>query len=505
MKEKLKSLILIPSGLTSPEFEILLSRAQDLIDKKKNVDIISCDGSKKKACHLNPFSDSIICKICRFYTRKGIQKLSGDYNYIENSNSTNFKVQNNKIFENYKLLRKFKYKKTDFGLSVFSSYIALTRDLYLEGTLSKKSVINLMNSAKSFLDNIIILNNKKKYQDIHIFNGRMSFTRPVIRYFKNITKINVLEYSGARLTSRSKGVFEFKNHLPTDMKKLRKLMLESWKKRKISDQFYTRQFFTKKKEGQLIHDKEVYVKHQDQNLLPVNWNNKQNNIVVFTSSEDEYNTLGGEYEKTIYSNQSDGLLKICESFTVLLNKNKKLRNFYKIWIRVHPNVKNIPWDYSNNVLDKLKKFKFIEIIDADSKISTYKLLDNCTTSVSFASIVGVEANYWDKPSIILSRRVYDMFKNSFYVPKNHTEVMKLIMKNNLQKKIKTGSLIYSNYWSNSSKKINYFEGKNNLFYFNNMYLKNNFLINFLLKILKFKQKKFDNFFINFYFSKFNKK
>ena len=505
MKEKLKSLILIPSALPSPEFEILLSRAQDLIDKGRKLDIVSCNGSRNNACHINPFSDKGICKICRFYTREGIKRLSGSYNYIEIDNSNNFKFINKKILENYKFLRKFKYKKTDFGLSVFSSYIAVTRDLYLDGVLAKKSITNLINTSKSFLDNIIGLNDKNKYKDVCVYNGRMSLTRPTVRYFKNKTKVNVLEYSGARAISRSKGVFEFKNHLPTDMKNLRKLMLNSWKKRKIKEQIYTRQFFIKKKAGELIHDKAVYVKNQDQNLLPFNWDKNQNNIVIFTSSEDEYNTLGGDYEKTIYPNQSDGLVKICNTFATLLNKNIKLKNSYKIWVRIHPNVKNIPWNYSRDNLSKLKKNKFIELIDADSKVSTYKLLDYCSKSVCFASIVGVEANYWGKPSIILSRRVYDKFKSSFYVPRNHNEVIKLIMKNNLKIKAKTGSLIYSNFWSNASKRINYFEGKNNLFYFKNNLSKDNLFINLFLNLLKFKQKNFDNYLINFLLSKFKKK
>ena len=273
----------------------------------------------------------------------------------------------------------------------------------------------------------------------------------------------------------------------------------------MNEQIYTKQFFIKKNRGELIHDKAVYIKNQDKNLLPINWNKNQHNIVIFTSSEDEYNTLGGDYEKTVYPNQSEGLLKICNSFASLLSRNIKLKNSHKIWIREHPNVKNIPWNYSKSYLNKLKKNSFIEFIGADSKISTYKLLDNCSKSVCFASIMGVEANYWQKPSIILSRRVYDSFKNSFYVPKNHNEVMKLIMRNTLRSKSKIGSLIYANYWSNASKKINYFEGKNNLFYFKNRLLKDNAFINLFLKFLKFKQQRFDNYLINFYFSKFKKK
>ena len=58
-------MVYIPSSLNSPEFEILLSKSQIILDQKKNLDIIICGGGKDYACANNIFAQPKICKICK--------------------------------------------------------------------------------------------------------------------------------------------------------------------------------------------------------------------------------------------------------------------------------------------------------------------------------------------------------------------------------------------------------------------------------------------------------
>ena len=48
-------LVHIPSGLPSPELEILLSKSQEIISKKKSLYIVVCAGLNNYACSLNPY------------------------------------------------------------------------------------------------------------------------------------------------------------------------------------------------------------------------------------------------------------------------------------------------------------------------------------------------------------------------------------------------------------------------------------------------------------------
>jgi hypothetical protein len=53
-------LVFFPTGLNTPEAEVLSSTIQSLLDKKKNVTILTCKGGKKYSCAKNIFSINLI-------------------------------------------------------------------------------------------------------------------------------------------------------------------------------------------------------------------------------------------------------------------------------------------------------------------------------------------------------------------------------------------------------------------------------------------------------------
>ena len=59
-----KSLIFIPTGLNSPEIEVLASSAQTLINQGDDVTILICGGGKNYHCAKNLFSIKTICSLC---------------------------------------------------------------------------------------------------------------------------------------------------------------------------------------------------------------------------------------------------------------------------------------------------------------------------------------------------------------------------------------------------------------------------------------------------------
>ncbi|MBK6837649.1 MAG: hypothetical protein IPG90_04740 [Bacteroidetes bacterium] len=60
-----------------------------------------------------------------------------------------------------------------------------------------------------------------------------------------------------------------------------------------------------------LHGKEQawvsFVKDQQQNLLPTDWNPNKQNIAIFNTSEDEYESIGTEWKNELYENQAVGL------------------------------------------------------------------------------------------------------------------------------------------------------------------------------------------------------
>ena len=418
-------LVFIPNGLNSPELEILLSKCQLIIDQKKKLEIIISPGFRDYACSKNIFSQKIISSISNKIVKKGISLLRGEFKVRKIHKISNYEKIIKKInFNNMDKLKNFKFENIDFGNSVFSSYAGLSRDAEFEGLLRSYSCKRLLMTSLniySFFKEKVKLN---KDLNIILYNGRHNETRPIVRLCeKEKISFSIMEYSGTG--ENDIGIREFKNHLPTDINKVEKLIKNFCKKKssKINKCDY---FFTYKKAGRVINDKASYILKQNKKLLPHNWNNKNTNIVYFTSSQDEYSCHGGIYDQTIYKNQKESLYKIKNSF----KKKYKFNKDYCLYIRCHPYLEKVFWKYNSDIFKLHEPQKNIYVIRPASKISSYKLLMKADKVISYNSLMGIEAVYWQKPSILLGRRPYENL-NVVYKPKNHLDVMELIFKKNL--------------------------------------------------------------------------
>jgi len=138
----------------------------------------------------------------------------------------------------------------------------------------------------------------------------------------------------------------------------------------------------------------------------------------------------------------------------------------KIWIRIHPNLKAVRWNFIRRVYKLETLYKNVSVIYPDSNVSTYTLLDSCNTVVSFGSTIGIEASYWGKPSVLIGRSSYENL-GSVYVPKSHSEVISLLKDEKLKPLPRDGAEKFGLHWIKGGVSIKYFEGdRNNGFTFN---------------------------------------
>ena len=451
----INSLVYIPSGLQSPELEILLAKAQEIINSKKKLNIIICSGAKNYACSFNIYSQKTLCIACKNRLRNGLKNLNGDYNLIETPQIIKELVLfneklHNKIKDKKKLLKIY-YKKIDVGVATYSSYLGISRDLNLEGFFAFKSL-------KKILKCTIILSNfflsylkKNKIDEIFIFNGRQNQNRPLFRIAKILKiKVTILEHS--TIFRNSKGVRNFDDHLPYDYNFFsNKIKNHVSKFSSKMQKKYSNNYFEFKQRGLVVNDKASYVKDQKKNFLPIQWDREKKNIVFFTSSNDEYEVLGNQYKNFLYQNQTNAILKIINSFI------HQAKNDYHLWIRMHPNSANIKWAYNSNII-KLENFHpNIHIIKPLSKVSSYKMISLCDKFLTFNSSSALEAVYMNKPSILLGKTYFDKLK-CFYIPRNHKETIKLIFNYKLPPKKRDEIRKFSLFWIETGIKQKYFFG-----------------------------------------------
>ena len=489
-------LVHIPSGLPSPELELLLAKSQEIINKNFSLYIVVCSGLDDYACSLNPYGLKSKCFACKDRLKNGLKKLSGIYSLIETPKISKDIISNKRlsqIFKNKKSLKNFTYKKNDLGLAAYSSYLALIRDMNLKGFLSRYSLKKLLFTSICLTDFYIEFFKHNKIKEIFLFNARQSEARPLLRIANNHKiKVNVLEHT--TVFDNSKGVRNFENNLPQSISFITNKVksISNTLVNKNKKNIYN--YFRYKKMGLPINTpvNKSFVLDQNKHQLPKNWDSKKKNVVFFTSSEDEYISIGGTYDKLRFSNQTDIILKICKLF------NNHLDLDYQLWIRTHPNLQDVKWEH-NKILNSIEnKYKNIHFVSAESKISTYQLMENAEKVIVFYSTIAVEAAYAKKPCILLGRTFYENL-GFCYIPKNFDDLKKLIFNKNLKCKKNINLYKWVTFWIVSGIKQKYFFGNHKKGYkFKNYIIKNNFfpsISNLIGKVLIYKL--FNN--INYYF------
>jgi|TARA_B110000027_G_scaffold24976_1_gene27279 hypothetical protein len=486
-------IIYIPTGLNSPMLEILLSEAQKLINMKKKVEIVLLNHDDIFACSKNIFSQKYISQASSEKIKLGLKTLIGNFkvDYIKIKDQYE-KIINKTSFSDSEKFKNFKFENVDFGNAVFSSYVGLSRDTNFDGYLKTYSCKNLLISSLNiyFYFKKKIFNNKCK---IILYNGRHNEARPIVRLCQNKKiLLNVLEFSGDG--EKNVGVRRFINHLPTDLKDMEKIIKDFWKY-SASKNNKCDYYFKYKKAGRIINDRASYILKQEKKLLPNGWDKTKKNIVYFTSSQDEYSCLGGIYDHTIYKNQHESIIKIVNSFKKLNDKS------YNLFIRCHPYLEKVFWKYNQDIINIHDPKNKIFVIKPSSPVSSYEMLFQSDKVITYNSQTGIEAVYWEKPSIILGRRIYENL-NCVYQPKNHNDTMNLIFRKNLKAKEKLGALKFASYWVEGGYTYNDFTGSMKLGYkFKKKKIVNTYFVKTLYLMAKGMQYYFYNFILNYQFGK----
>ena len=156
---------------------------------------------------------------------------------------------------------------------------------------------------------------------------------------------------------------------------------------------------------------------QDSSLLPENFDRSKRNVVIFNSSEDEFISVGREFDKyKIFETQLDGIIAILD---------KLKGSDINVFLRIHPNLTTVKTKEIDVLLGLDKRYENLTVIPPASKVSTYSLIKNADKVVTFGSTVGVEAVYWGTPSILLGASFYRNL-GCCYVPKTLAEAIKLL-------------------------------------------------------------------------------
>jgi hypothetical protein len=421
------------------ELEIIqkhLNEGDEVVQLVCNADLPTCD--------INITHDLENCMYCIGKRKFGVSLLSKkikERSFLKLTSKDKHELTTIKTnFSSIQELQTYKIDNFDIGYAVASSVISLLRNANPDLQANSILIYDYIVSALTVYRSIQNFLKQTAIHRLYVFNGRLAHVKAALRACQSLQVECFIHERGHNMYHYEL----FQNTLPHDIKYTQDKMLKAWhkqkdieKRNKLAEDFYLNRvkgvdqgwfsFITTQKEG----------------LMPQEWDVTKKNLVIFNSSEDEYLSIGEEWKYTIYQNQLEGIRQIVASMQLYAEQ-------YHIYVRVHPNLKNV----NNTELYSIQASN-LTIIPADSPVSTYSLLRYADKVISFGSTVGIEANYWDKPSILLGNSFY-MNLGGTYNPDSHQEVIKLLLMN-LAPKSKEASLIYGYYLNTYGIAFTYYQ------------------------------------------------
>jgi hypothetical protein len=400
------------------------------------------------SCLGNPESNPIICYSCRKRSKKATANLPTEIRIVPlNKNLQERYDDIDLIFSSVHNLKNICYKNVNIGYSILSTYISLTRNHLPDCSddKTKTYLINLLKQAIALIDATETLIEEFKPEEIRVANGRLYEMNPLVRLaikyrISYICTENICEIIGESLTQR---IVYFENTTPHDIKNHYERCMKNWELNNLTEEQKTnigKSFYEKRRNGIPAGDR-VYIKNQQKGKLPSNIDMTKRNIVIFNSSDDEYASLGEEFEAySLFPSQYDGIIYMLEQFS---NNND-----YHFYLRIHPNLQNIKYSYHLNLYTLQNCYNNITVIAANDNISTYDLMDIADKVIVFGSTTGIEAVYWNKPTILLAASTY-YYTETCYIPKTKEELLSLLQQK-LTPCCKTNVIKYGFYMLNQT-------------------------------------------------------
>lgn len=425
---------------------------QTQIDKNPGASIYYLTNSNSfDVCYFNIHKKPEICYSCKTGAENTLKLIEGPFKHIKISdivNKDDYKQAKEFFNKEERISFHQVYDNFEVGEATLSTYISRSRDrdlLYVKQDYLKELAIN---SLALYLGTIRFLK-EKEIDVVYNFNGRQDYVRGIMRA---AMAVEVDCYNLER--TRVGGFLEaYKNVFTHNIRAKKALVDACWEESKIPEEEKIKigsKFFHRQKAGESVIFPS-YLTRQTKSKLPEEFLNGNENVVLFNSSDDEFAALGDEFQNPLFENQNEGIKYLVGLFGERLqNKN--------LIIRMHPNLSSVNFEYVKELRDLHQKYPNIFVVQPESEINSYALLDSASKVLTFGSTLGLEANFSGKPVILLGKCFY-YYSNVAYTPIRKEEIPDMITQVLLPLP-KINALKFGYYYLQGGKKATYYFEKN---------------------------------------------
>ncbi len=437
--------IISPHATVVPHFETELDIAQQHLDAGDEISFLNCFGDLKNCDH-NIEKSERRCHECVGRREMGLELLtprSNDQLVKLETFNTDHSDRVQLDFETLDDLINYKIDDFDIGYAALSSLVSVCRDPEPDLIAYRETLNDFLISAWQTYEQTLAFLQANSIDRVYAFNGRFAPLRGALRACQKLKVDCFLHERGCDGDHYQ----VFKNHLPHDIAAIEVAIDDCWEaatqdpeREAVANSWFQDRVDRVEK---VWHS---FVKEQKKGRLPETWNPSQKNIAIFCSSDDEFVAIGGEWRNELYPNQATAVKQIAEDML-------RLQPETHLYVRVHPNLRDVDNQRLRDMLEL--KSENLTIIPPAAEIDTYELMRKCDTVVSFGSSVGIEATFWDKPSVLLGPCFYRNL-GGVYRSHSHSQTLELLAKS-LEPLGKSGALKYGFWFQTRGQRHQYFE------------------------------------------------
>lgn len=436
----MKVALFSPYATVAPHFETELEIAQRHLDDGDQVDYVACMGGLEN-CDFNRTGEASRCEDCLGRRRHGLSLLSTTLPSIPICRADGAEVP---AFDTIADMKAHSIGSFDIGYAVLSSLVSFTRDpdpdLVEHRTLIEQLYRSAYHTYQFTLDYI----QNSSPDRLYVFNGRFAAMRAVFRACQQQQIDCFLHERGCNVTH-----YELmENHLPHDIRGIHAAIEKAWEHADPDQRESIGANWFHDRINRVEKYWHSFVKSQEHGTLPSDWDPDRRNVAIFCSSDDEFVAIGDHWQNKLYANQLTAIEQLTES----LQCDSEIH----IYLRMHPNLTDAENRTKQAMLDL--SYPNLTIIPPADSCDTYQLMHHCDVAVTFGSSAGIEAVFWDKPSILLGPCFYKNLPGPVQ-PASHQEAVDLIRNRNLTPADKGGAIKYGHWFQTRGVPHQYYEAE----------------------------------------------
>jgi hypothetical protein len=416
----------------TPHFETELELASALLDDGHDVFVLRCTG-QLGACLKNPEHKAGRCRLCVSKIDAGLRAIASPRLHVEELRAVAIDPRLPSAFESADELKLYALDGANLGRGVYSTMCGrANKDTRFDPRVHAAAIRTELEAAYTVYANVKDAIARHAPDRAYVFNGRFATC---------FAAVEACRVAGITYCTHERGgtpdrYLVREDALPHDLGVNHAEIVRAWGAGGRAISSFARRWYRERRDG-VERSWESFTKAQTVGKLPDGFAGGRRNIAVFNSTMEEYASIVS-WESPHYRDEVVGLRRIVEDLGT--------RRDVHLYLRVHPHMKHIRRDDNYQLREYAELARAapnLTIIWPESVVHTYALVDACDVTLTFGSTVGAEACFWQSPSVLAGRALYEHL-DCAYVATDHDDVVRLLLADHGAKP-ELGALKYG-YW-----------------------------------------------------------